>query len=224
MCLGAAGGQVLLQHITYAPTQLWVPLAVPLLPTFEPFWRTVSQEIYPNPPLQPAQLGLANTNRDALFVLLADQRQPGKTEQIRIEPGQTVTVTLDRDPGATLVETYEIRSLHGVWDRQQFTTAIPPQPLYDLSVYEEFLQSIAVDRTGKSPNPIEDVNYAPKSVGWFLLPAGDQLPPASTLDVLAEAKAANNPGAVRRMDMKQFDKPQPNPVESVLEEFKARPR
>ena len=114
-------------------------MSAPTLPNYEPFWRTVSQEVHQNSPLAPAQLGLANSHRTALVVLLADQRQAGKVQQIRIEPGQTATVTLDRDPGATIVETYEIRSPSGVWDRQQFTTAVPPRVFYDLSVYEEFL-------------------------------------------------------------------------------------
>lgn len=225
LCLGVAGGQVLLQPLSYAPGQMWVPLAVPVLPAFEPFWRTVSQQISPNPPLPPAELGLVNTHRHALLVLLADQRLPGKTRQIRIEPNQTATVTLDRDSGATLVETYEIRSPSGLWDRRQFSTPIPSQPWYDLSVYEVIVQSIAIDRTGKSPNRIQDINYMPKSVGWMQLPAGAQLPPSSTMDVLSEAKAANNPGGVRRMDMKQFnDERQPDPLESLLEEFKSAPR
>ncbi len=223
-CMASSGGQLLLQPITYAPTQWWVPMSAPTLPNYEPFWRTVSQEVHANSALAPAQLGLVNSHRTALTVLLADQRQAGRVQQIRIEPGQAATVTLDRDAGATIVETYEIRSPAGVWDRQQYTTAIPPRAYYDLSVYEEFLQSIAIDRTGKSPNQIEDVNYMPKSVGWLQIPPGAALPQNSNMDVISQARSANNPGAVRRMDPKQFEYKPTNPTEAILNEFKSAPR
>ncbi len=224
MCMSSFGGQLNLQPINYSPAQWWVPLAAPTLPTFEPFWRTVNQEVHANSPLPPAQLGLMNSHRNALIVLLADQRQAGQVQQLRIEPGKTATVTLDRDAGATIVESYEIRSPSGVWERQQFTTAVPPRTIYDLSIYEEFLQSIAIDRTGKSPNPIEDVNYMPKSVGWLQIPAGAALPMNSTMDVFAQARSANNPGAVRRLDPKQFEFEPKSPTEAILEEFKSVPR
>ena len=223
-CMASVGGQLLLQPISYAPSQWWVPMTAPILPNYEPFWRTVSQEVHANSPLAPAQLGLVNTHRTALLILLADQRQAGNVQQLRIEPGQTATLTLDRDAGATMVESYEIRSPSGVWDRQQFTTAIPPRVFYDLSVYEEFLQSIAIDRTGKSPNPIEDVNYMPKSVGWLQIPPGAALPQNSQMDAIAQARAANNPGAVRRLDPKQFEFKPTSPTEAILDEFKSVPR
>ncbi len=223
-CMASNGGQLTLQPINYAPTQWWVPMPAPTLPNYEPFWRTVSQEVHPNSPLPSAQLNLVNSHRTALIVLLADQRQAGKAQQIRVEPGQAATVTLDRDAGATIVETYEIRSPAGVWDRQQFTTAIPPRVYYDLSVYEEFLQSIAIDRTGKSPNPIEDVNYMPKSVGWLQVPPGAALPQTSSMDVMVQARSANNPGAVRRMDPKQFEFKPSSPTEAILDEFQSAPR
>ena len=223
-CMASVGGQLLLQPISYAPTQWWVPMSAPTLPNYEPFWRTVNQQVHANSPLAPAQLGLVNSHRTALLILLADQRQAGKVQQMRIEPGQTATLTLDRDAGATIVETYEIRSPAGVWDRQQFTTAIPPRVFYDLSIYEEFLQSIAIDRTGKSPNPIEDVNYMPKSVGWFQIPPGAALPQKSNMDAMGQARAANNPGAVRRLDPKQFEFKPASPTEAILDEFKSVPR
>jgi hypothetical protein len=141
-------------------------------------------------------------------------------QQIRIAPRTSLPVTLERDAGATIIETVETLDRWGSWERQQFTTTIPPMAYYDVSVYEEHLQSIAIDRTGKSPNPIEDVNYVPKSVGWFPVPAGMGLPDNSRLDVYQLAVAAKNPGAVRRLDPKQFDTPPvPDRLESLLQEF-----
>lgn len=225
-CLAHQGtGRVALQPINYLPNQMWMPYVSPAVPSFQPFWRSVSTEIVPNAPLPPVEVTLENNHRYALVLLLGDSRQGDSFEQIRVEPGSSKGIALERDSGATIVETIEIRSPAGVWDRQQLVTAIPPRSFYDLSVYEEHLQSIAIDATGKSPHPIEDVNYVPKSVGWLPLPAGPDLPTAVRLDVYRRAKAANNPGAVRRMDPKQFDKqPDENPLESILQRFQSAPR
>ncbi len=222
-CFARQAGGVFLQPITYQPAQLWSPFVAPVVPTFRPFWRSVNTEIIAAAPLPPAKIELQNSHRFALLVLLGDVRTGAEFEQIRIEPGTSTTVMLDRDPGATLLETVEIRSLGGLWERQQYSTAVPPSALYDLSVYEEHLQSIAIDATGKSPNPIEDVNYVPKSVGWLALPA--DLPAQGRIDVYARAKAANNPGAVRRLDPAQFEEqPDTSPVEALLEKFQSTPR
>ncbi|MEM7560892.1 MAG: hypothetical protein AAF394_17350, partial [Planctomycetota bacterium] len=92
----------------------------------------------------------------------------------------------------------------------------------DLSVYEEHLQSIAIDRTGTSPNPIEDVNYVPKSVGWLPLPVGEGLPEVSRMDLYAKAKQARNPGGVRRLDAEQFNAKTPErPLEQILKQHQS---
>ncbi len=118
-------------------------------------WRTVNHEVRANAPLPPAQIELVNSHSAARADL--DRRPTGSAGlgEVRIEPNSRVLATFDRDAGATVVETYELRSPSGVWDRQQFVTQIPPTPIYDLSVYEEFLQSIAIDRTGTSPNQLK---------------------------------------------------------------------
>jgi hypothetical protein len=225
-CLTQTGTGVALQPIAFVPQQLWLPLLAPLPPAFEPFWNSVSREVHANPPLAPAELQLVNSHRNALFVLLGDTRNSQPAHAIRIEANDSVILTLDRDPGGTLVETFEIRSPTGIWERQQLVTSIPPTAYYDVSVYEEFLQSIAIDRTGKSPNPIEDVNYVPRSIGWFPLPAGAELPARGSLDAYQRARQANNPGAVRRMDPRLFHEPEPSltPAEALLKEFQSRPR
>ena len=214
-----ASGAVTLLPLGSAPGQLWWPTPVELLPGHEPLWRSVSHEVRANPPLPPAQIELINSHDSPLLILIGDRRAPN-VRQLRIEPSSHATVAFDRDAGATLVESYEIRGSGGVWDRQQFITQIPPAPIYDLSVYEVFLQSIAIDRTGTSPQVIEDINYQPKSVGFVILPPGVALPDRGQFDVYAEARAANNPGAVRRFDPRSLEKPSPtpDPLQAILNE------
>lgn len=218
------GGRVAVQPLQFATNQLWVPLVPPPLPNFQPFYRTLSHQVQANPPLPPAQIQFFNSHRNALIVLLSDRRSGFAGQEIQIEANAAQLVTLDRDAGATIIETIETLSPFGGWERQQFTTSIPPTSFYDISVYEIHLQSIAIDRTGKSPNPIEDVNYAPKSVGWFPIAAGPSLPAAGRLDVFAQAEAANNPGAVRRLDLeKRAESPTEDRLEKILQEFQPAP-
>lgn len=222
---GAVSGAVSLLPVNGGFGQVWMPQPVVIEPGFEPLWRTVNHEVRANPQLPPAQIELINSHSGALRILIADSRS-GKIREVRIEPNTRVMAGFDRDAGATVVETYEIRSLSGLWDRQQFVTQIPPMSIYDLSVYEEFLQSIAIDRTGTSPNPIEDVNYQPKSVGWLPLPPGNALPARGQIDAYQDAKSANNPGAVRRFDPRSLEKPstQPDPLKTILDGVNQPPR
>lgn len=215
---------VSLLPIGTSPGQLWLPLEPTAGARYEPLWRTVSHEVRANPALPAAQIDLVNSHSSPLAIIIADRRATD-SRTVRIEPGAQVTVPFDRDAGGTVVETYEVRGPSGLWDRQQFVTAIPPSAIYDLSVYEEFLQSIAIDRTGTSPNPIEDINYQPKSVGWVPLPAGAALPDRGLLDPFALAKAANNPGAVRRFDPRSLEKPSTalDPLEAKLREVAPPP-
>lgn len=218
-------GSLIMQPTTFAANQVWLPYVAPGLQQVQPFWRSVRSDIISAAQLPPAQIDLVNSHRYALVLALADSRQEGRFQQLRVEPGQSLTVELERDTGATLIEVVEVRSAAGVWDRQEFRTEIPPRGFYDLSVYEEHLQSIAIDATGKSPNPIEDVNYVPKSVGWFALPAGKDLPDRGSIDVYPRAMEAMNPGAVRRLDPKQFDKPAArNQLEAILDKVDSLPR
>jgi hypothetical protein len=137
-------------------------------------------------------------------------------------------VTLERDSGATIQQTTEFLDGFGNWNRQNYQIPVPPAVLYDISVYEEFLQSIAIDRTGKSPNAIEDVNYQPRSVGFLLLPPGDQLQDNSVLDVYRAAADSRNPGAVRRLAPSDYQNSssQPNvqrdPLKDILQQLQGK--
>ncbi len=215
--------QFMLAPIAYSPMQQWWPTQ-PVMPSIQPLYRSVQQQTIPNPPLGPASVQFANSHSETLIVLLHDLRPGGVARKLRVPAHGQELVQLDRDSGATLIETFDVRSQYGNWDRREFRTPIPPASLYDVSVYEEFLQSIAIDRTGSSPNPIEDINYQPRSVGLFVVPPGSSLPQQATLDVHGLATAARNSGAVRRLSPKDYDhKATPSdPLREILREFQGR--
>ncbi len=222
-CLAHNGtGALTLQPLAFNRAQMWSPYVAPRVTGFQPFYRSVTSQFVANPPLPPAKLTLDNRHRYALVIALGDSRKGADFEQLRIEPGHSLTVELERDSGATVVETVEYRTLLGGWRTEEYVTSVPPSVQYDLSVYEEHLQSIAIDRTGTSPNPIEDVNYVPKSVGWLPLPVGEALPKVSRVDLYAKAKKARNPGGVRRLDAEQFTAKTPErPLEQILEQHQS---
>lgn len=199
MCLTfpTAGG-LWVRPWAYDPWQIWYPMA-PIVPLPVPQFRTTQQQFVPNAPLPPVDIQLANRHSDELLVLFADRRIPDNPVKIRIPAGERKRVRIERDAGGTIVESVSIVDALGNWVDEQYTTPVPPAVLYDLSVYEIFLQSIAIDRTGTSPNVVEDVNFQPRSIGFFLLPPGDELVEGTELDVFRAAQEQENPGAVRRL-------------------------
>lgn len=210
-----------LQNMTYDPWQVWWPQT----PTFalpQPQFRTVQHQVIPNPTLRPVSARIQNAHSDTLVVLVADRRHTQSMQKLRIPSKGSELVQMERDPGGTIVETVETMDAFGNWNQQQFKTPIPPTVLYDISVYEEFLQSIAIDRTGKSPNAIEDINYQPRSIGFFLVPPGDELPEVAEIDAYRIAADSGNPGAVRRLsprDIQKTDANSTDPLKDLLKQF-----
>jgi hypothetical protein len=215
-----------LQPILYSPWQIWWPQQ----PTFalpQPGYRVVSEQVIPNASLPPVSLRIANTHSDALMVLLADRRNPAAAKKLRIPQGGSETVELQRDSGSTILQTVEWLDGFGNWDRREIQIPVPPVVLYDVSVYEEFIQSIAIDATGKSPNVIEDINYQPRSVGFLLLPPGDQLQDNSVIDVYRAAADSQNPGAVRRLAPSDYNRSSSqaapkDPLKDLLEQIQSK--
>ena len=211
-----------LQNITFDPWQVWMP-QVPTFALPQPQFRTIQQQVVANPPLRPVSARIINSHSDTLLVLVADRRHAQSIQKLRIPSRGSELVQLDRDSGGTIVETIETMDAFGNWNQQQFKTPIPPTVLYDMSVYEEFLQSIAIDRTGKSPNPIEDINYQPRSIGFFLVPPGDELPEVAEIDAYRIAEDAQNPGGVRKLNPRDLQKgnttPATDPLKDLLNKF-----
>ena len=215
-----------LQPILYSPWQVWWPQQ-PAFALPAPTYRVVSEQVVSNAPLGPVTLRIANTHSDGLLVLLADRRNSGAAKRIRIPQGGSETVVLERDSGSTVIQTVEYLDSFGNWDRREVQVPVPPVVLYDVSVYEEFLQSIAIDATGKSPNVIEDINYQPRSVGFVLLPAGDQLQDNSVIDVYPAAADSRNPGAVRRLAPTDYQRSSSqatpkDPLKELLEQLQSK--
>lgn len=215
----SSNGELTVRPWAAAVNQQWIvltPQAV-YLDSFPPFWRSHRTQIRPNPRQSPIEIELVNSHDQGLIALLGHRGGDRVEKTIRIEPKQSQSLQLERDTGATLIETVEVLGQNGQWSQRQYETSLPSVSHYDLSVYEEFLQSIAIDRTGKNPNPIEDANYVPRSIGLIFLAIDSQLSTKMTIDVYAKARSANNPGAVRRMDKRQLEKPPQDPVKSILE-------
>jgi hypothetical protein len=211
-----------LQPFVYSTSQMWLlrPWGGVLPPAFSEY-RSVTRELRPNPPLEPALVEFANSHSKELWVLVADRRLPAKSLRLRIPAGKSETISLVRDAGGTLVEVYEFGTL-GLTQRDELATPLPPSVRYDVSVYEVAVQSIAIDRTVPG-GKLENVNYSPKSVGWFELAPGSELE-SGPLDVFPTAVRQKNAGAVRRIDPSEWQpqaKPA-DPVESLLDEFRKR--
>ena len=207
-----------------SPAQNWFfDLSPPPPSVVIPVQRLLQRSIQPNPPLPPVATRLINSHTKELLVQVTDLRT-GVPVDLTIPPRRAKDVMLDRDAGATFVETYEVSDGRGNSIRREFSTPVPPAPLYDITVYEKFLQSIAIDRTGKSPNIIEDINYQPKSLGLFVIPPGAEFR-GGEVDVYQSAKNANNPGAARRVDPNVFNDntdPDSDPLEDTLRRLRDR--
>ncbi len=187
-----------LQPMAYNPWQTWWPQQ-PSFTLPPPQFRTVDHRVVPNAPLPAATVRFANSHSETLFVMVTDRRNVRQPMKLRIPSGQVEQLQLDRDSGSMIVETVEIMDRFGNWNRDQYQTPIPPKVIYDVSVYEEFIQSIAIDRTGASPSAIEDINVQPRSIGFFLIPPGDAVQNFAEVDTYNAAMEAQNPGAARKI-------------------------
>jgi hypothetical protein len=180
----------------------------------------LDSNIIPRDPLPPVQLDLLNTAAREVRVTVQDRVEPGQSKQLRIPPGQSQPLLVKRDAGADHVRRVLTYGPDGSQFVREIVTPIPPLPRYELIVHEWRLQSVAIDRTGKSPNVIEDTNYQGRGLGRFELPPGDGVT-EGRLDVVRAALAAGNAGAVAPM-LDPEDTPGPlrplSPLERMLQQ------
>jgi hypothetical protein len=176
---------------------------VPIVPV-TPRQVLISREVVAAAELGPVEIELANRYRRELWVLIADVQNPNNVIRLKIKPDESQKVVVNRDGGSRVVETFQVVDAFGGTRIEQNVFDVPPQSLYDVSVYELWLQSVAIDRTRRGGGKLEDVNWSPKSVGIFPLPAGPALENRAVLDVYATAQAGNNPGGVRRLELENW--------------------
>ncbi|WP_372898683.1 hypothetical protein [Stieleria sp.] len=183
----------------------------------------IESNVVPRQPLPPVTAKLLNTAQREVRVTVTDRVAPDQSKQIPIAPGTSQPVVIQRDAGADLVRHVLTYAPDGSQITREVSTPIAPVPRYEMTVHEWRLQSVAIDRTGKSPNVIEDSNFQGRGLGRFEIPPGDQFT-GGTLDVVRIALSAGNQGTVAPLLDDQDDAPL-RPVSSLeqmlLEQRKA---
>ncbi|EMI19855.1 signal peptide protein [Rhodopirellula maiorica SM1] len=155
----------------------------------------IDSQIVAGPPLPPVTVGLRNGSPSDLVVTIVNLKDDSKTEQIKIKPGDVVNRRFSRDSAAEQIETYRVINEFGDVVTRQNSLPLAPEVLYEIVVHQWQVQSIAIDRTGKSPNVIEDIHYQGKGLGRFPLPAGADLQ-SGVIDVYRAAINQGNPATV----------------------------
>ncbi len=178
----------------------------------------VGSQTVPDPPLPAVDVQLFNDGPRDVQVQVNDLIEPGNRRTMRIPPRTATTVTLQRDAGGQQINRYHVYAGYGEWITRESAVSIPAPIRYEIVVHEWAMQSIAIDRTGKSPNPIEDIQYQGRGLGRFLLPPGDQLR-AGTIPVCETAKRQGNQGTVSPiLPSENPGSEQLSPLERALQE------
>ena len=155
----------------------------------------VDSRVIPHPALPPARLQLFNGGRRELQVGVVDLKNPQGTRSMRIGPGAVADVEIPRESGSQRVDQVRTISPYGDWITREIVRDVPPSVRYEIVVHEWAMQSVAIDRTGKSPNPIEDINFQGRGLGRFPLPPGELLA-SGRIDVYREAIGSGLQGTV----------------------------
>ncbi|MGI9469919.1 MAG: hypothetical protein ACR2NZ_00205 [Rubripirellula sp.] len=167
------------------------PVPVPLAQSV-----LIDSSIVPNPPLPPARVELRNDGPREVQVGVMDLQNPSGNQSMRIRPGEAAEVQLMRDSGGQRIEHYRVVNSFGQSVTREIVTAVVPATRYEIVVHEWAMQSVAIDRTGKSPNVIEDINFQGRGIGRFLLPAGPALQ-SGVIGVYSAAASQGNAGTVQ---------------------------
>ena len=155
----------------------------------------LDSKIVANPPLAPVRLRLLNPTKRTLQVAVVDLATGGGNRSLKISAGQSAEIEVARDSGAKRVSRYQTFDARGYPIEKEVVTEIPPAVRHEIVVHEWAMQSVAIDRTGKSPNVIEDINMQGRGLGRFPLPPGEALQ-SGTIDVYRAAVGAGNQGAI----------------------------
>lgn len=160
--------------------------------------QLLSRQVIPGDPLPPARVSLDNSGPDELIVQVVDQAVPAQPAELRIPSGSAATVTIERDPGATLEEVYLVPGPLGTLIEQVQRFPIPPQQRYSIVAWSNKVTYQYVDRRKDKPKGAV-ANFDLKShvsLGVFPIPPGDLVADGARIDVFREAAQQRNPGAV----------------------------
>ena len=159
----------------------WYGLGLdPFMQGYAGWWRRpqsilVDHVVVPNPPLPPARLKLVNDGRREVQVGIRDLQDSARSRTIRIQPNSSSDVELIRDTGGKRIEQFRVMNPYGSIRTHEVVTEYEPPVRYEFVIHEWAMQSVAIDRTGKSPNVIEDINFQGRGIGRFFLPPGPLL-------------------------------------------------
>jgi len=193
-------GTPLLASIPMFPWHSIGPYPDPFLFGSPVLWRhpqsiLLESTFLPNAPLPPAELQLLNDGRRELRVGIQDLENSTASRALRIRPGTTTAIELARDSGGKRIEHYRVITPYGYAVTRERITEVQPAVRYELVVHVWAMQSVAIDRTGKSPNVIEDINFQGRGIGRFFLPPGPALQ-SGVIPVYSTAVRQRNAGTV----------------------------
>ncbi|MCH1438372.1 MAG: hypothetical protein L7W43_01865 [Rubripirellula sp.] len=151
--------------------------------------------VIPNPPLPPARLKLVNDGRREIQVGIRDLQESARSRTIRIQSKSSASVELIRDAGGKRIEQFRVMNPYGYTRAREVVTEYQSPVRYEFVIHEWAMQSVAIDRTGKSPNVIEDVNFQGRGIGRFFLPPG-RLLQSGVIGVYSAALRQQNGGTV----------------------------
>ncbi len=206
---------------------IYPPYPIPAIPAYgyvAPRSVLISTQVVAAPALPPARLVLIHRRNETLRVEIYDRQKKQSIFRQNIPAGGTVEVSLPRDAGGYVNETYRTVGPYGEPIQKNVTRLLPQDVRYDVTVHQWQIQSIAIDRTGKSPSPIEDVQFQGRRLGRFSLPPGDKLTDGQ-VDVYRSAASAGNSGLVEPIQPTgDNDGPNSDPLRDVFEGLRRGPR
>ncbi|MCG8649090.1 MAG: hypothetical protein MI861_04620 [Pirellulales bacterium] len=181
----------------------------------------IQSQYIPNPALPPADLKLFNSGPRDIQVELVDFRNATSSRSFRIKPQGSVAVEVQRDAGGRKIDRYRTYDPWGNFTDEEVVRPILPAIRYEIVVHQWNLQSVAIDRTGKNPHPIMDVNFQGHGLGRFPLPPGDRLQ-SGPYDVYRHAVESRNQGTVAPILAEENPNPGASPLERAILEAQQR--
>ena len=165
------------------------PRPRPLPPAVRSSVRVIDETTTAGPAQPPVPLTLVNPSDETLVVQVADALGETAVAQIEVPASGQHILQLPRRGDDVVTKTIEsISPQTGLTETRTVSRTIQSLPRYNVSVARRVLRSIAIDRTGKDPQPISDVRFEDNLLGEFLLPPDPAMRPA-TIDLPASAAA-----------------------------------